>query len=85
MDDIVIKDSNGNELNYKVLLTFDMKGKSYVVYTDSNLEEDTDVNIYYAYYKNGDFSKLEPVEDEEEIAIIDDIVADFEKGLKGEL
>ena len=55
MENIVIKDSNGNELNYKVLLTFDMKGKSYVVYTDSNLEEDTDVNIYYAYYKNGDF------------------------------
>ena len=85
MDDIVIKDSNGNELNYKVLLTFDMKGKSYVVYTDSNLEEDTEFNIYYAYHKKGDSSKLEPVEDEEEIKIIDEIVADFEKGLKGEL
>lgn len=85
MENMVIRDSNGNEMNYKVLLTFDMNEKSYVVYTDSNLEEDKEIDIYYAYYTKGDFTKLEPVENEEEIEIIDDIVTDFEKGIKGEL
>lgn len=84
MENIVIKDKDGKELEYKVLLTFDISEKSYVIYTDS-IADENEMKIYYAYYKKEDFTKLEPVENEDEIKIIDDIVADFEKGLRGEL
>lgn len=85
MEDIVIKNSDGVVTNYKVLLTFNMNEKDYVIYTDSNLELDTEIKVYYASYKDGNFSNLEPVENEDEIKVIDDIVEDFENILKNSI
>lgn len=74
MDDnkIIITDEDGKETEMNILLSFEANGKQYVItYFEENEEE-----IYpFAYDEN---NNLYYVEDEEELAMIDEVVSAFD-------
>jgi len=80
MENMIIKNSKGEDVDYTVLLTFDIEEKSYVIYTTPDFAETA--NVYYASYSKENNSKLEEVTDERIIAIIEDIIKDLEKVVK---
>lgn len=84
MENITITNSKGEKMNYHVLFTFDSKEfkKSYVVYTDFSKDENSDINVYYSSYKDGNLSKLEKVESKEEIELIDKLLEEYERKIK---
>ena len=70
-------DSNGNEIIYDVLFTFesDETGKNYIVYTDNSKDDSGNVQVYASiYYPDDPHSKLEAIETEKEWKVIETIL-----------
>lgn len=60
-------DENGEKKLYHMLISIDSDEKSYLAYTDQELDEDGSMRAYAAVYHPEDFSKgFEPIETEEE-------------------
>lgn len=78
---ISITNKAGKIMDYHVLCTFDsnITSKSYIIYTDSS---NNYINVYYAYYDKNNFSQLQPIETQEEIALMDNILSSIEQELK---
>jgi len=74
MDDnkIIITDENGKEIEMNILFTFDANKKNYVIcYMDEKEDE-----VYpFTYDDNGG---LYVVEDEDELAMIDEVIASYD-------
>ncbi|MDO4500615.1 MAG: DUF1292 domain-containing protein [Erysipelotrichaceae bacterium] len=71
-DKIFITDENGQEVQMNILFTFDMNDNNYVVvYPDGNDEE-----IYALRYDEN--SNLYIIEDEEELAMVQEVVDAFD-------
>ena len=70
---IYISDENGEEIEMKIYLTFDMNDKQYVVvYEEGNEEE-----LYSFVYDND--GNLYPVDNEEELSLIEEVVSAYEE------
>lgn len=80
---ITITDVNGKKTNYQTLCTFDAleNHKSYIIYTDFSKNSDNNINVYYAYYEQDNRSQLKPVETQNEIALMDNILSSLEQEL----
>lgn len=57
---INIKDENGNEIEYEILLDFILRknNKRYLVYTDNTTNSDNSLNVYASVYINGTLSDV---------------------------
>lgn len=72
-DSIYIIDDQGKEIQMKIYLTFDANDKQYVVVYEEGNEE----NLYPFIYDND--GNLYQVEDEEELQLIEEVVAAYEE------
>ena len=70
---IFITDENGKEIEMKIYLTFDANDKQYVVV----YEQDKVDELYPLIYD--DEGNLYPVEDEEEMSMIEEVVSAYEE------
>jgi len=69
---ILITNDEGKEFELNILFTFDANDKNYVVCYEDGNEDD----LYsFAYDENGN---LEAIEDEEELAMINEVVDAFD-------
>ena len=69
---IFITDEDGIEKSYEILLTFDFKEKKYMIVTDPLNDEDA---FAFSYDDEGN---LYPVDDEEELAMVAEVLSAFE-------
>ena len=77
-----VTDKDGNTTEYEVLFTFDSEEtkKSYIVFTDNNVDEDGSIITYAATYdKNGEILELGDIETESEWALIENLLAQIEE------
>lgn len=72
-DSIYIIDDQGKEIQMKIYITFDANDKQYVVVYEEGNEE----NLYPFIYDND--GNLYQVEDEEELQLIEEVVAAYEE------
>ena len=70
---ILISDENGKEVEMKIYMTFDANDKQYVVVYEEGKEDELYPLIY------DDEGNLYPVEDEEEMQMIDEVVSAYEE------
>ena len=70
---IFITDEDGKEVEMKILMTFEANQKKYVVVYDEKNEDELYPFIY------DDEGNLFAVEDEEEMAMIDEVVSAYEE------
>ena len=70
---IFITDEDGKEVEMKILMTFEANQKKYVVVYDEKNEDDLYPFVY------DDEGNLFAVEDEEEMAMIDEVVSAYEE------
>lgn len=70
---IFIMNDDGKEVEMNILLTFDANDKNYVVVYDA---KDEDSLYAFIYDEEGN---LFAVEDEEELAMVDEVISAFEK------
>lgn len=70
---IFISDENGNEIEMKIYLTFDANDKQYVVVYEIGKEDE----LYPLVYD--DEGNLYPVEDPEEMEMIEEVVGAYEE------
>ena len=70
---IFIMDDEGREVEMKIYLTFDASDKQYVVV----YEEDHDDELFALIYD--DEGNLYPVDDPEELEMIDEVVSAYEE------
>ncbi len=70
---IFITDEDGKEVEMKILMTFEANQKKYVVVYDEKNEDELYPFVY------DDEGNLFAVEDEEEMAMIDEVVSAYEK------
>ena len=68
---LVVVDEEGKEIEMEIILTFDDKGKNYVVYYDPN-DKSEETPIYASIYDEE--GRLYPVETDEEWSMIDEVV-----------
>ena len=75
MEETVVKilDNNGNLVKHKILFTFECEelGKNYIAY-ESN--DDKKTICVASYDPELDLNKLEPVTDEEELKMVNDVL-----------
>lgn len=72
-----ITNEQGIDVEYEVLFTFesDETKKNYMVYTDNTKDEDGNIRVYASIYEpDKDETKLDPIQTEEEWAIIQKIL-----------
>ncbi len=77
-----VEDDNGNEMECEVLFTFECEenGKTYMVYTDNTLDEDGFTKVYASTVNPEEEElKLEPVETEEEWAMIEQMLEEMQE------
>lgn len=69
---IKILDENGNLIERNILFTFECEelGKNYIAYEGNNNQE----ICVASYDSNVDLNKLEPVTDEEELKMVNDVL-----------
>ncbi|MDD2591749.1 MAG: DUF1292 domain-containing protein [Erysipelotrichaceae bacterium] len=69
-----IIDDNGNEVEVDILFTFESEeyGKKYVLYQDPNGDEE---EVFVSSYD--DEGNLEPVEEENELAMVEEVLGAF--------
>ena len=75
---IIVKNSEGKEIECDVLFTFDSDetNKSYIVYTDNERDELGNMKVYAnTFDDNSDSGELGPIETENEWATIEQIFA----------
>jgi uncharacterized protein YrzB (UPF0473 family) len=85
MNTLTVIDENGQELEFEILFTFDSPeyNKNYVVYMstdEADLDEDGYPEIHVSSYtvnEDGEGGGLEPIEDEAEWEMVEEIVASF--------
>lgn len=70
---IFITDEDGKEVEMKILMTFEANPKKYVVVYDEKNEDELYPFVY------DDEGNLFAVEDEEEMAMIDEVVSAYEE------
>ena len=70
---IFITDENGKEIEMKIYLTFDANDRQYVVVYEEGKEDE----LYPLVYDNE--GNLFPVENEEEMNLIDEVVSAYEE------
>ena len=73
---IFITDEDGKEVEMKILMTFEANQKKYVVVYDERNEDELYPFVY------DDEGNLFAVEDEEEMAMIDEVVSAYEEDEK---
>ncbi|MBQ9158825.1 MAG: DUF1292 domain-containing protein [Erysipelotrichaceae bacterium] len=73
---IFITDEDGKEVEMKILMTFEANQKKYVVVYDEKNEDELYPFVY------DDEGNLFAVEDEEEMAMIDEVVSAYEEDEK---
>ena len=68
---IKLLDGNGNLLEYNILFTFECEelGKHYIAYEDNE-----EVISVVSYNPDVDLNKLEPIADEEELKMVNDVL-----------
>ncbi len=79
--------TEGQEVEYEVLFTFDSDetNKSYMVYTDNEKDENGNVCVYAStYITSGETTELFPIESDKEWKIIDTILKELQEEVKGE-
>ena len=66
---ISIKDENGKDIDYEVLLDFILKknNKRYLVYTDNTTNSDGSLNVYASRYSDGTLEDVSIDEEWDEI------------------
>lgn len=74
---IYIKDEEGNEIKMVILFTFDADEKHYVICHKEGSEE----YLPFIYDENGN---IEPVEDPEEFAMVEEVFNTFDEELDEE-
>ena len=79
MENTVVKilDDSGNLVEHNILFTFECEelGKSYIAYDDNPIgEEGEQIICVVSYDPNVDLNKLEPVTDEEELKMVNDVI-----------
>lgn len=69
---IKILDDNGNLVEHKILFTFECEelGKNYIAYEGKSAQE----ICVASYNPEVDLNKLEPVTDEEELKMVNDVL-----------
>ena len=75
-------DAFGNEIECKILYTFDLKetNKNYIVYTDNTIDENGKFRTYASTYNpNKELSDLGPIETEKEWKLIEGILSNLTK------
>lgn len=84
-------DDNGKEIECEVLFTFesDETKKNYIVYTDNTLDSEGNTKVYASVYTpDTEETKLEPIESEQEWAMIEKILGELQeearKAVEGE-
>ncbi len=71
-DSIYITDEDGKEIEMKIYLTFDANDKKYVV-----VYEEANEDVLYSFVY--DDSNLYAVDDEEELALIEEVISAYEE------
>ncbi len=71
-DSIYITDEDGKEIEMKIYLTFDANDKKYVVVYEEANEDVLDSFVF-------DDSNLYAVDDEEELALIEEVISAYEE------
>lgn len=66
---INIKDENGKNINYEILLDFILRknNKRYIVYTDDTTSSDGSLNVYASRYNDGILEDVSTDEEWDEI------------------
>ena len=72
---IFIIDDDGNEIEMKIYFTFDIEDKQYVIVYEEGKEDD----LYALSYD--DEGNIFPVDDEEEMTMIEEVVSGYESSL----
>ncbi len=79
MDDMTFTliGDDGQEVECEVLFTFDSEdtGKSYLIYTDNQTDEEDNINIYASYYNpESEDQELVAIESDEEWEMIESVL-----------
>lgn len=76
---MILKDDKGIELEVEILFTFDNKknNKTYVVYSDHSKDIDDKEKVYAGIY-DSENKILNPIEDKEDYALIENILSSIE-------
>lgn len=76
-----VTDNTGKSIEYEILFTFDSDEtkKSYIIFTDNNLDEDGSIITYAATYdKKGEKLELNDIETEREWNLIESLLSQIE-------
>lgn len=79
---ITLPDENGNEKDYRIIVSFDTHetGNEYIVYTDDVADDEGFIKVKAGIYNNEEErQELFPVKTEEEWKLISDILSKIEK------
>jgi len=83
-----IIDENGNEFLCDILFTFhsDDYDKDYVVYTIPGKEDEDEIEVSAAWYKeeDGQEGELFPIEADEEWQLVEQVLQEFDEALGNE-
>lgn len=82
---LTIRNENGEQKNFHILVTFDIeqKNKSYVLYTDYSKNENGDLRVFVSIYnKYDEDDKLEEVVEQDELDVIDDYIEKLQEDLR---
>lgn len=77
-----VSDADGNTVEYEILFTFDSDEtkKSYIIFTDNNLDKDGSIITYAATYdKTGEVLELGDIETEAEWNLIETLLSQIEE------
>ena len=75
-------DEDGNTVEYQMIFLYkwDKNGRNYIVYTDNTVDEDGCTNVYATVYTEDESGmNLEPIETEEEWALIDALIEEYDE------
>ncbi|MBE6714928.1 MAG: DUF1292 domain-containing protein [Ruminococcaceae bacterium] len=74
---ILVKRADGSEVECDILAAFDCEttGKSYIIYTDNELDENGNTCLYASVFdESEDGSRLLEIESEEEWQMVDELI-----------
>lgn len=77
-----VTDQSGKTIEYEILFTFDSEetNKSYIVFTDNEVDSDGNIMTYAATYdKSGSILQLNDIETDKEWSLIESLLASIEE------
>lgn len=84
---ITVLDEDGNEKDCEILMFYDCleNGRKYVFYTDNEVDEDGDYNMYASRFLGleGEDVQIGDIESEEEWDLLDNVIEKAREGLDG--